>query len=208
MTMRYWFWLPLLLLLFVLTTVVSHCPSQCSCGSDIVDCSHRGLSTKSLPASFPPSTQVIRLNQNNLLSIPNGLLDGMPELREVYLQQNPWQCDCDILYLRHWLQGQQKRGLYRDVICMSPEPLKGRVIMYLTEEELVTSCQYWYCNVALVFQLCLFLFIAIQGILLVFVIRSLRRFQKIAREARRTAKELQQNSESYTYDNIPLYGRT
>ncbi|XP_018412476.1 PREDICTED: platelet glycoprotein Ib beta chain [Nanorana parkeri] len=193
-----------LLLLASMFHMVSGCPSPCSCSSGIVDCSYSNLGDQSLPASFPSSTQVIRLDQNNLNSIPNGLLDRLPNLREVHLKHNPWHCDCNILYLRSWLQAQQKRSLYRNVICESPESLKGRVIMYLTEEELVTTCQYWYCNLALVSQLCLCIFIVVQGILLIFVIFSLRRFQRIAREARRTAKELQQNSEAYLYDNIPL----
>ncbi|XP_075710444.1 platelet glycoprotein Ib beta chain [Rhinoderma darwinii] len=206
--MMHWFWLSPLLVSLI--PAVSGCPSPCSCSSGIVDCSYKGLISNSLPTSFPASTQVIRLDQNNLLSITNGLLDQLPNLREVYLKHNPWHCDCDILYLRSWLQGQQGKGLYRDVTCASPEPLQGRVIMYLTEDELVTTCQYWYCNLALISQLCLFIFIVVQGILLIFIILSLRRFQRIAREARRTAKELQQSSETYTYDNIPLcnYDRT
>ncbi|KAM5193772.1 platelet glycoprotein Ib beta chain [Mantella aurantiaca] len=200
----------LTLLLASMSYVVSGCPSPCRCSSEIVDCSYSNLAADSLPASFPSSTEVIRLEKNNLNSIPNGLLDRLPNLREVYLKHNPWHCDCNILYLRSWLQAQQKRSVYRDVICESPDSLKGRVIMYLTEDELVTTCQYWYCNLALVSQLCLCIFIVVQGILLIFVIFSLRRFQRIAREARRTAKELQQNSEPYTYDNIPLcnYDRT
>ncbi|KAE8634767.1 hypothetical protein XENTR_v10002430 [Xenopus tropicalis] len=198
-------WPVLLTLLLSVFPGTSSCPSSCRCGSGIVDCSQRGLSTKSLPASFPSFTEVVHLNQNNLAYIPNGLLDRLPQLRQVNLQQNPWHCDCDILYLRGWLQGQQNKPLYRDITCASPEPLKGRVIMYLTEEELVTTCQYWYCNLALVSQICLFLLITIQGILLIFIILSLRRFQTIAREARRTAKELQYNSESYVYDNVPLH---
>ncbi|KAG8455930.1 hypothetical protein GDO86_001938 [Hymenochirus boettgeri] len=199
------FWPSLLSLPFFLSPLAAYCPSHCHCGSGIVDCSRRGLSTKSLPNSFPPSTQMIRLSQNNLNYIPNGLLDQLPQLKTVYLQHNPWHCDCDIIYLRSWLQGQQEKAVYRDVICASPEPMKGRVIMYLTEEELVTTCQYWYCNMALISQVCLFLLIAVQGILLIFIILSLRRFQTIAREARRTAKDLQYNSESYGYDNIPLH---
>lgn len=199
-----------ILLLLLVCYVVAGCPSQCRCSSGIVDCSHRNLDVQLLPSSFPTATEVIRLDQNNLKSIPNGLLDHLPNLREVYLKHNPWHCDCNILYLRSWLQAQQKRSLYRDVTCESPEPHKGRVIMYLTEDELVTTCQYWYCNLALVSQLCLCVFMIVQGILLIFVIFSLRRFQRIAREARRTAKELQQNSELNAYDNIPLcnYDRT
>ncbi|KAG9487513.1 hypothetical protein GDO78_007394 [Eleutherodactylus coqui] len=201
--MMHWFWLLFLLVSWL--PVVSGCPSPCSCSSGIVDCSYKALTSNSLPTSFPTSTQVIRLEHNNLLSIPNGILDHLPNLREIYLKHNPWHCDCEILYLHSWLQGQQKKGLYRDVTCATPEPLAGRVIMYLTEDELLTTCQYWYCNLALISQLCLFIFIVVQGILLIFIILSLRRFQKIAREARRTAKELQQNAETYTYDNIPLY---
>ncbi|XP_063820602.1 platelet glycoprotein Ib beta chain [Pseudophryne corroboree] len=208
MKMKPWSWF--LPLLFSLPPLASACPSPCSCSAGIVDCSYHGLLTKSLPASFPSSTQVIRLEKNNLISIPNGLLDNLPDIREVYLQHNPWHCDCDIMYLRSWLQGQQKRGLYRDVTCVTPEPMKGRVIMYLSEDELVTTCQYWYCNLALVSQFCLFIFIVVQGVLLIFVILSLHRFQRIAREARRTAKELQQHSETYVYSNSPLsnYDRT
>ncbi|XP_071978250.1 platelet glycoprotein Ib beta chain [Engystomops pustulosus] len=205
--MMQFFWL--LPLLVSLPAGILGCPSPCSCSSGIVDCSYKGLTSNSLP-SFPTSTEVIRLEQNNFLYIPNGLLDHLPNLREVHLKHNPWHCDCDILYLRSWLQGQQKKGLYRDVTCASPESMEGRIIMYLTEDELVSTCQYWYCNLALISQLCLFIFIVVQGILLIFIILSLRRFQKIAREARRTAKELQQSTETYTYDNIPLcnYDRT
>ncbi|XP_053557902.1 platelet glycoprotein Ib beta chain [Bombina bombina] len=200
-------WFQPLLMLLLLPSAASYCPSPCRCSTStgIVDCSRSDLSTKSLPNSFPSTTKTIWLSQNNLVSIPNGLLDRMPQLTEVYLQQNPWHCDCDILYLRTWLQGQQQRGLYRNITCMSPETLRGRVIMYLTEDELMATCQYWYCNMALLSQLGLFVFICIQGILLIFIILSLRRFQKIAREAQRTAKELKQNSESYAYDNIPLF---
>ncbi|XP_069820141.1 platelet glycoprotein Ib beta chain [Dendropsophus ebraccatus] len=201
--MMHWFWLSSLVV--SLLPLVSGCPPSCSCSSAIVDCSYKDLTSASLPSSFPTTTQVIRLEQNNLLFMPNGLLDPLLSLREVYLQHNPWHCDCDILYLRNWLQGQQTKGLYRDVTCASPEPLQGRVIMYLTEDELLTTCQYWYCNLALISQVCLFIFIIVQGILLIFIIFSLRRFQKIAREARRTAKELRQNTDNYTYDNIPLY---
>ncbi|KAM4710557.1 platelet glycoprotein Ib beta chain [Discoglossus pictus] len=189
----------------LLPTVAISCPTPCNCTSTIVYCSSRGLSTKSLPTLFPSKTQEMWLNGNNLESIPNGLLDRMPQLTKVYIQNNPWHCDCDILYLRSWLQGQHDKRLYRDVTCKSPEPLKGRVIMYLTEDELMATCQYWYCNMALLTQICLFIFITVQGVLLIFVILSLRRFQRIAREARRTAKELQQNSETYVYDNTPFY---
>ncbi|XP_069071411.1 platelet glycoprotein Ib beta chain [Pleurodeles waltl] len=198
-------WMLCLSLLALLPFAVSRCPPLCHCTSNIVDCGNQDLLEQNLPTSFPTSTEVIRLNQNRLATIPNGLFDNLRHLREVHLQQNPWNCDCTVLYLRTWMQKQQQRSLYKDVICTTPEKLRGRVVMYLTEDEVLATCQYWYCNMALISQLCLFVFIAIQAILLIFVIVFLRRFQKIAKEARRTAKELYQNADTYTYDNYPTY---
>ncbi|XP_069476149.1 platelet glycoprotein Ib beta chain [Ambystoma mexicanum] len=198
-------WAQTLAMLVLLPLVVSRCPPLCRCSSNIVDCSSKDLTEQNLPSSFPPSTEVIQLNQNRLTAIPNGLFDNLRQLQRVQLQQNPWCCDCSVMYLRAWLQKQQERALYKDVVCASPEKLRGRVIMYLTEDEILSTCQYWYCNMALISQICLFVFIAVQAILLIFVIIFLRRFQKIAKEARRTAKELYQNADNYTYDNYPAY---
>lgn len=86
---------------------------------------------KSLPPGLlVPTTKLRKLNlaNNKLIELPSGLLDGLEELVVLYLQgnwlsrvpkgffgdlllpfvflhDNPWYCDCEILYLRHWLQG-------------------------------------------------------------------------------------------------------
>ncbi|XP_019362512.1 PREDICTED: platelet glycoprotein Ib beta chain [Gavialis gangeticus] len=175
-------WILFLSLLGFLPLGMSSCPKLCRCSSSIIDCTSQDLTEESLPASFSPSTSIIFLNDNKLSFIPNGLFDNLKSLEMVHLWQNPWECDCDILYLRSWLQWQQNRTLYRSVTCVSPAHLQGRIIAYLSEEEIITTCQYWYCSLAFLFQLCLFVLILIQVVLAFLVIIYLRRFQKIAKK--------------------------
>lgn len=62
-------------------------------------------------------------------------------------------------------------------------------MVYLVEEEVLESCRYWMCNLALASQISLFIFIVVQALLLASVILFLRRFERLTREARRTAAE-------------------
>lgn len=61
--------------------------------------------------------------------------------------------------------------------------------MYLTEEEVLGSCYYWYCDLALASQLCLFVFVVVQATLLIAVIVFLRKFERLSKEARRISEE-------------------
>uniref|UniRef100_A0A663MEM6 LRRCT domain-containing protein n=1 Tax=Athene cunicularia TaxID=194338 RepID=A0A663MEM6_ATHCN len=157
-------------------------PSQCA--PNIIDCTSKDLTVEKLPVAFRPSAEIIHLGYNRLTSIPSGLFDNLKSLQVVYLQGNPWECNCDILYLRSWLQWQQNRTLYRDVRCASPAHLQDRIIAYLTEDEIISTCQYWYCSLALVSQICLFIFLFLQGILVIFIIVYLRKFRRMTAEAR------------------------
>uniref|UniRef100_A0A8C0J7X2 Glycoprotein Ib platelet subunit beta n=1 Tax=Chelonoidis abingdonii TaxID=106734 RepID=A0A8C0J7X2_CHEAB len=134
-------WILFLSLLGFLPLVMPTCPASCQCSTNIVNCMSKELTESSLPVSFSPSTQMIYLNNNQLTSIPSGLLDNLQSLQVAYLWGNPWECDCNILYLRSWLQWQQNRTLYRNVVCASPEHLRGRIIAYMSEDELISTCQ-------------------------------------------------------------------
>lgn len=59
----------------------------------------------------------------------------------------------------------------------------------LTEREVLESCHYWYCNLALVSQVCLFVFVVVQGALLAVLIVFLKKFERISKEARKTMEE-------------------
>ncbi|XP_068422673.1 platelet glycoprotein Ib beta chain [Clinocottus analis] len=163
------------------------CPHLCSCHGSEVDCSSRSLSSSSLPSGFPAGTTSLRLHDNRLTGLPNGLLDG---LTSVSLHGNPWACDCGVLYLRAWLLRQPPAlKTHLGVNCSSPPGLRGRVVAYLTEEEVLESCHYWYCDLALASQVCLVVFVMLQAALLVALVVFLRRFERLSREARRTREE-------------------
>lgn len=166
------------------------CPPLCSCLGSQVNCSSRALTSPSLPASFPSGTTELHLHRNQLTSLRNGLLDDLTLLRYVSLQDNPWVCDCGILYLRAWLLRQPAAlKAHWGVSCNDPPSLRGRLVVYLTEEEVLESCYYWYCDLAVTSQVCLLVFVVVQAILLVALIVFLRRFENLSKEARRTAEE-------------------
>lgn len=62
-------------------------------------------------------------------------------------------------------------------------------MVYLTEQEVLESCHYWYCDLALASQVSLFVFVVVQVALLVALLVFLRRFQRLSKEARRTTEE-------------------
>ncbi|XP_018529384.1 platelet glycoprotein Ib beta chain [Lates calcarifer] len=181
--------LPFLLLLFG-GQRSSACPNLCSCHGGRVDCSGKYLTSSSLPVSFPAGTTELHLHNNQLTTLPNGLLDGLTSLRSVSLHGNPWVCDCGILYLRGWLLRQPTTNTaHLGVNCSSPPPMRGRLVVYLTEEEVLESCHYWYCDLALVSQVCLFVFVVLQAALLVALVVFLKRFERLSKVARRTTEE-------------------
>ncbi|XP_071369833.1 platelet glycoprotein Ib beta chain-like [Centroberyx affinis] len=168
----------------------SECPHLCSCHGSQVDCSGRSLTSSSLPTRLPTGTTELRLHDNLLTTLPNGLLDALASLRSVSLHGNPWTCDCGVLYLRAWLLGRPAgQTSHLNVSCSSPPDLRGRLVAYLTEEEVLESCHYWYCDLAFASQVCLFVFVAVQAALLVAVIVFLRKFERLSRVARRTKEE-------------------
>ncbi|XP_036434724.1 platelet glycoprotein Ib beta chain [Colossoma macropomum] len=163
------------------------CPQVCSCRAGVVDCSERGLTTDKLPSSFPADTIELRLHDNFLTALPTGLLDPLPALRRVSLHGNHWTCDCAVLYLRGWLLKQSSNALIGNVSCTSPPSLQGRLVAYLDEEEVLSSCHYWLCDLAVASQISLFVFIVVQVLLLAAVVHFLRRFDRLTCDARRSA---------------------
>nr|XP_043882675.1 platelet glycoprotein Ib beta chain [Solea senegalensis] len=168
----------------------SACPHLCSCHGSRVDCSSTSLTSSSLPNSFPAGTTELLLHNNLLTSLPNGLLDHLTSLSSVSLHANPWVCDCGVLYLRAWLLRQPPSlASHLRVNCSSPPNLRGRLVVYLTEEELLESCNYWYCDLALASQVCLLVFVVGQAVLLVALVVFLKRFERLTKEAKRTTEE-------------------
>ncbi|NWY67444.1 GPIX protein, partial [Erithacus rubecula] len=114
------------------------CPSPCRCrslpepGALLVDCSSRGL--RSVPA-VPRRARSLLLHNNSLASVPAGALDGLGHLRQLRLADNPWHCDCGVLYLWLWLQDFSAPALAA-LRCASPARLAGKPLAQLAGGEL------------------------------------------------------------------------
>ncbi|NXF91986.1 GPIX protein, partial [Eubucco bourcierii] len=114
------------------------CPPSCSCRSlgDMkglhVDCSSRGL--REVPA-LPADTKMLYLQNNSLTTLPPGALDSLSSLEEVQMSDNPWNCDCHILYLKLWLEDVSAPSL-ANVRCASPAPMRMKPLVQLTGNEL------------------------------------------------------------------------
>ncbi|XP_078065840.1 platelet glycoprotein IX [Mustelus asterias] len=126
-----------LALLFLLNVpIVKSCPSSCQHtelgGQDLkVDCSFRHL--KEVPA-VPENTVELYLQNNHLTTVAPGTFDKLQNLRKIDLSGNPWNCDCRITYLKHWLEDQQLKP-NPPVCCASPALINGKRLLNLTGNE-------------------------------------------------------------------------
>lgn len=81
--------------------------------------------------------EFLLLNQNQLQHLPSGLLGERNSAFQVTLTGNPWVCDDKIEYLWRWVNLYPENVLFLDeVTCSSPETLKNRKLLSLTEKEL------------------------------------------------------------------------
>uniref|UniRef100_A0A8D2JHT9 Glycoprotein IX platelet n=1 Tax=Sciurus vulgaris TaxID=55149 RepID=A0A8D2JHT9_SCIVU len=111
----------LLCLLWAVAGATQDCPAQCSCQALEsmglrVDCVGRGL--VALPA-LPAHTRQLLLTNNSLRTVPPGAFDHLPQLQTLEVAHNPWHCDCDLTYLRLWLEDRMPEALL-DAHCASP----------------------------------------------------------------------------------------
>ncbi|XP_030630822.1 uncharacterized protein gp1ba [Chanos chanos] len=84
--------------------------------------------------------KTLDLEQNNILSMPDGFFSSKPDLPYVYLSSNPWECSCQVGYLQTYLDD-QGHNVYKhtgpssivndpeSVVCASPPHLKGQPII-------------------------------------------------------------------------------
>ncbi|XP_030062893.1 platelet glycoprotein IX [Microcaecilia unicolor] len=117
------------------------CPLSCSCKlvetkGLKVDCSSRRL--KEVPV-LPYNTIKLYLQNNSLTTAPAGIFDHLLNLEVVDLSNNPWHCDCHILYLKLWMEDQTRSRHLAEDRCATPASAKMRPLSQLTGNEL-TGC--------------------------------------------------------------------
>jgi len=66
------------------------CPAPCTCRSNTVDCSNSGL--KEFPQNIPRDTVKLDLSYNQLTSLPAGIVESLPYLRILQLDNNNIYC--------------------------------------------------------------------------------------------------------------------
>ncbi|XP_043928856.1 SLIT and NTRK-like protein 5 [Protopterus annectens] len=85
---------------------------------------------------FVPLTH-LDLRGNRLKMLPYlGLLEHMDKVVELQLEENPWNCSCDIIALKAWLESISYSALIGEVICETPFRLHGRDLDEVSKLEL------------------------------------------------------------------------
>ncbi|KAJ8003514.1 hypothetical protein DPEC_G00149120 [Dallia pectoralis] len=80
------------------------------------------------------------LRGNRIKTVPyEGVLEQIPGIAEVLLEDNPWDCNCDLVSLKEWLENIPQSALIGRVICEAPTPLQGNDLNDTSESELCPS---------------------------------------------------------------------
>ncbi|KAG8452212.1 hypothetical protein GDO86_004129 [Hymenochirus boettgeri] len=85
---------------------------------------------------FVPLTH-LDLRGNRLKVLPyTGLLEHMDKVVELQLEENPWNCSCELIALKDWLYSISYSALVGDVVCETPFRLYGRDLDEISKQEL------------------------------------------------------------------------
>uniref|UniRef100_UPI00358F31BE leucine-rich repeat-containing protein 4C-like n=1 Tax=Myxine glutinosa TaxID=7769 RepID=UPI00358F31BE len=86
--------------------------------------------------AFDELQQLTELNlaHNVLNSLPYKLFSRLPHLAHVFLQGNPWLCDCDALWLGFSLRHKMPQNDMFRAVCAAPAELKERSLRDLDPE--------------------------------------------------------------------------
>lgn len=85
---------------------------------------------------FVPLTH-LDLRGNRLKLLPYvGLLQHMDKVVELQLEENPWNCSCELISLKDWLDSISYSALVGDVVCETPFRLHGRDLDEVSKQEL------------------------------------------------------------------------
>ncbi|XP_036396518.1 SLIT and NTRK-like protein 5 [Megalops cyprinoides] len=83
---------------------------------------------KTLPGGIFTGMTLARLNlrSNHFQNLPvSGVLDQLKSLVQIDLHENPWDCSCDVVGMKIWLEQLNTGTVVNDVICGSPKRLSG-----------------------------------------------------------------------------------
>lgn len=94
---------------------------------------------KTLPGGIFSTLSLSRLNlrNNHFQNLPvSGVLDQLKALVQVDLFENPWDCSCDAVGMKIWLEQLNSGTVINDVVCVTPKRLAGLDIRGVLPEQL------------------------------------------------------------------------
>ncbi|XP_078521898.1 SLIT and NTRK-like protein 3 [Lissotriton helveticus] len=92
---------------------------------------------RTLPTDAFAGTSLARLNlrNNHFLYLPvAGVLEHLSAIVQIDLKQNPWDCTCDLVPLKQWIDTISSVIVVGDVLCRSPENLTDKDLKLLEVE--------------------------------------------------------------------------
>ncbi|NP_001088567.1 uncharacterized protein LOC495445 precursor [Xenopus laevis] len=106
-----------------------------------LDLSYNSLNT--LPESLGDQTRnltYLAVKHNQIQRVNRSLLESLTHLKVLLVRSNPWQCNCQSMGLKLWLENfLYKGGFIDEVICNSPENRKGKDLLKIPFE-MYRSC--------------------------------------------------------------------
>ncbi|XP_028837794.1 SLIT and NTRK-like protein 5 [Denticeps clupeoides] len=94
---------------------------------------------KTLPGGVFSSVSISRLNlrSNHFQNLPvSGVLDQLKSLVQIDLFENPWDCACDVVGMKIWLEQLNTGTVVNDVVCETPRRLGGQDMRSIPTEQL------------------------------------------------------------------------
>ncbi|XP_070693074.1 SLIT and NTRK-like protein 4 [Pempheris klunzingeri] len=92
---------------------------------------------RSLPAYVFAGVSLARLNlkNNHFMTLPvSGVLDQLRSLTQIDLEGNPWECSCDLVALKLWLEKLSDGVAGKEVKCASPVQFSNTELRLLKNE--------------------------------------------------------------------------
>lgn len=92
-----------------------------------------------LPAQIFRNVPLTKLNlRNNLfmhLQVSN-VLEQLDFLEQIYLEDNPWDCTCDLVSMKQWLEKLRKNTVVGSIMCHSPKKVVNAEVRNLKHDVL------------------------------------------------------------------------
>ncbi|CAL8288834.1 unnamed protein product [Lota lota] len=77
----------------------------------------------------------LNLRKNLLMHLPvSNVLDQLESLEQIYLEDNPWDCSCDLLSLKQWVEKLRKDTVVGSILCHTPKKMAHAELRELRHE--------------------------------------------------------------------------